>query len=239
MDRRGEIPVYARKPGRRYNERHSPTAPRKNRPRSSHNLHQDKGPLGRPSERTSWQVGRRRKAKREYSLVPPNKQTHLLLDWQGNNTPEPHEPYVEKSDPMLPFIQAHTSAWWGVHAKRAHEWSQKNKKDLGSSPDTMFASSSEKLATTHKLKMGCRKSRPHAAVHTGAHISLVRCTRHASTRVVAKKKQDLGSSPDTMFAFSSEKLATTHKLKMHCRKSTFPYVRACRRSTVYSKNSLE
>jgi len=38
------------------------------------------------------------------------------------------------------------------------------------------------------------KSRPHAAVHTGAHISLLRCTRQASTRVVTNKQEDLDSS---------------------------------------------
>ena len=58
MDRRGEIPLYARKPGRRHYERHSTTPTRKNRPRSSHNFHQDKGSSWRPFERTSRQIGR-------------------------------------------------------------------------------------------------------------------------------------------------------------------------------------
>jgi len=37
--------------------------------------------------------------------------------------------------------------------------------------------------------MDSMKSRPHAAVHTGAHISLLRCTRQASTRVVTNKQE--------------------------------------------------
>jgi len=43
--------------------------------------------------------------------------------------------------------------------------------------------------------MDSMKPRPHAAVHTGAHISLLRCTSQASTRVVTDKQEDLGSSP--------------------------------------------
>jgi len=43
-------------------------------------IHQDKGTSRRPSKRTSRQVGRPRKTKREYSVVPPNEQTHLLLE---------------------------------------------------------------------------------------------------------------------------------------------------------------
>ena len=53
------------------------------------------------------------------------------------------------------------------------------------------------LLTTHELEMDSVMSRPHHAVHTGAHISLLRCTSQASTRVVKNKQEDLdlGSSP--------------------------------------------
>jgi len=42
--------------------------------------------------------------------------------------------------------------------------------------------------------MDFMKSRPHAAVHTGAQISLLRCTSQASTRVVTNKQDNFASS---------------------------------------------
>jgi len=96
MDRGGEIPLYAWKPRRKHHERHSTTSTRKDWTRPPHNFHQDKGTSRRPCKRTSRQVGRRRKTKREYSLVPPNEQT--IFYWTDNGTMHcsPMNPTVRK-----------------------------------------------------------------------------------------------------------------------------------------------
>ena len=73
---------------------------------------------------------------------------------------------------MVPPTEAHACWWRDMNAKGVHESLQKTQKSWVQSPDTMFASSSEKLAKTHKPTMDCSNPTPHARAHTGAYIRL-------------------------------------------------------------------